>query len=163
MTTEFPDVPSVLVVCLGNICRSPTAEAALRDAATRAGVDLAVDSAGTGSWHVGSPPDERMRAAAADAGLELDGRASQVDPERLARADLVLAMDASNYTDLRRMAEAADVHTAIHLFREFDPDADDDLEVPDPYQGTDEGFTHVVEICRRTADALVERLAGARG
>jgi protein-tyrosine phosphatase len=153
----------VLTVCLGNICRSPTAEAALREAAAAAGVDLEVRSAGTGDWHVGRPPDDRMRVAAADAGLELTGVAAQVDADALRAADLVLAMDRSNLAVLQRLALLADVTTPIRLFREFDPEADGQLEVPDPYYGGAEGFAEVVRIARRTAREVVAHLAdGAR-
>jgi protein-tyrosine phosphatase len=152
--------PVVLTVCLGNICRSPTAEAALREAAAEAGMDLEVRSAGTGDWHVGGPPDARMRTAAAEVGLELTGVAAQVDADALRGADLVLAMDRSNLAALERLALLADVATPIHLFREFDPEADGQLEVPDPYYGGPEGFAEVVRIARRTARAVVAHLAG---
>jgi protein-tyrosine phosphatase len=150
--------PMVLTVCLGNICRSPTAEAALREAAADAGFDLVVRSAGTGGWHIASPPDRRMRQAAAEVGLTLDGAAEQVDARMLREADLVLAMDRSNLRDLERLAARADVDTPIHLFRDFDPDPGDG-EVPDPYYGGQDGFTEVVTIVRRTAREVVRRLA----
>lgn len=155
--------PSVLLVCLGNICRSPTAQAAVRDAAAQAGMDLSVRSAGTGSWHVGARADERMRLAAGRAGLELEGVAEHVDAQMIADVDLVLAMDATNLADLRDTAARAGVTTPIRLFREFDPAANaDDLDVPDPYYGGEKGFAEVVEICRRTARAVVSHLCGDR-
>lgn len=150
--------PVVLAVCLGNICRSPTAEAALREAAREAGVPLQVRSAGTGSWHIGSAPDHRMTAAASEVGLDLDGQAQQVDGASLRDADLVLAMDQSNLQDLRRLAEVEGIDTTIRLFREFDPEADGDLDVPDPYYGGADGFTNIVAMCRRAAVQLVEQL-----
>jgi protein-tyrosine phosphatase len=150
----------VLTVCLGNICRSPTAAAALREAAVEAGVDLEVRSAGTGDWHVGRPPDARMRAAAAEVGLDLTGVAAQVDADALRQADLVLAMDRSNLAALERLARLGDVTTPIRLYREFDPEADGQLEVPDPYYGGPEGFAEVVRIARRTAREVVTHLAG---
>lgn len=157
-------VPSVLLVCLGNICRSPTAEAAVREAAQRAGVDVAVSSAGTGSWHVGAPPDERMQRVAGEAGLLLDGVARRVDAQMIEQADLVLAMDASNLDDLREIAGVAGVETPIRRFREFDPLAgDDDLDVPDPYYGGERGFVEVVEIARRAAGGVVEFLRDRPG
>jgi protein-tyrosine phosphatase len=155
--------PVVLAVCLGNICRSPTAEAALREAADEAGLRLEVRSAGTGNWHVGDPPDARMRHAAAEVGLHLDGAAAQVDASDLADADLVLAMDRANLRDLRRLAETAGVDTPIRLFREFDPDADGDLDVPDPYYGGPDGFAEVVRIVRRAAAAVVATFADEEG
>ena len=150
---------TVLTVCLGNICRSPTAEAALEEAATEAGLELQVRSAGTGGWHVGDPPDPRMRAAGARVGLTIDGSAERVDRSSLADADLVLAMDRSNLRDLERLAGSTGIDTPIVLFREFDPDATDGSEVPDPYYGGADGFEEVVAICRRTAATLVGLLA----
>ena len=151
--------PTILTVCLGNICRSPTAEAALREAAAEAGLELEVRSAGTGGWHLGEPPDRRMRAAAARVGLTIDGAAEQVDPVALDDADLVLAMDRSNLADLERLAARTGSDTPIVLFREFDPAATGEVEVPDPYYGGADGFEEVVAICRRTASVLVELLA----
>lgn len=149
----------VLTVCLGNICRSPTAQAAILEAAAEVGLDLEVDSAGTGDWHIGELPDERMRTAAAAAGLTLDSRARQVEPADLERYDLVLPMDRENLRVLESMT--GDGTARIELFRTWDPAADGDLELPDPYYGGRDGFTEVVEICRRTAAALVQDLAGS--
>jgi protein-tyrosine phosphatase len=153
-----PAGPVVLTVCLGNICRSPTAEAALRAAANDAGVTIDVRSAGTGAWHLGSSPDERMQRAASEVGLDLDGEAQLADAPGLRAADLVLAMDRSNFRDLQRLAEEEGIDTPIRLFREFDPEADGDLDVPDPYYGGAEGFARVVAMCQRTAAHIVDRL-----
>jgi protein-tyrosine phosphatase len=150
--------PVLLVVCLGNICRSPTAEAAIREAAAAQGVQIEVRSAGTGAWHLGEPPDARMRAAADQAGLGLDGVAERVTAEAIAEADLVLAMDRSNLADLQALASSAGADTPIRLFREFDPEGGPGAEVPDPYYGGPDGFATVVEMCRRTASALVADL-----
>jgi protein-tyrosine phosphatase len=151
--------PVVLVVCLGNICRSPTAEAALQHEAEARGLPLEVRSAGTGDWHLGAPPDPRMREAAAEVGLELTGEAAQVTADDLERAELILAMDRANLAALETMAARTGVTTEIRLFREFDPDARDDLEVPDPYYGGPRGFTEVLEIVRRAARGVVDHLA----
>jgi protein-tyrosine phosphatase len=156
--------PVVLTVCLGNICRSPTAEAAIREAAAEAGVGVEVRSAGTGGWHVGAPPDERMHAAAAAVDLVLGGAAERVTAEHLAGADLVVAMDRQNLADLERLAETCGADTPIRLFRAFDDAslAAGDLEVPDPYYGGPDGFAHVVELCRSAARGVVTYLAGDR-
>lgn len=148
----------LLTVCLGNICRSPTAQAAILAAADEAGLDLEVDSCGTGDWHIGELPDKRMRTAAAAAGLTLDSRARQLEPADLDDHDLVLAMDRENLRVLESMA--SDTTARIELFRSWDPLANGDLEVPDPYYGGERGFAEVVEICRRTAAALVQDLGG---
>ena len=150
----------ILTVCLGNICRSPTAEAALVEAAEAAGLALEVASAGTGDWHVGEQPHAPMRAAATAAGLTLRGTAQQVDAELLTWADLVVVMDRSNLMAVTRLAEAAGVDTPVVLFRTFDPsDAPtapaEAPEVPDPYGGDAEDYARVVELCRRTARGLV--------
>jgi protein-tyrosine phosphatase len=157
-----PCPPVVLTVCLGNICRSPTAEAALVAEAEARGLPLEVRSAGTGDWHVGAAPDPRMREAAARVGLTLTGEAHQVSPTDLEAADLVLAMDRANLRDLEAMAARAGIDTEIRLFREFDPEADD-LEVPDPYYGGPDGFAEVVELCRRAARGVLDHLTDAPG
>jgi protein-tyrosine phosphatase len=163
------DMPRrVLTVCLGNICRSPTAEAALVEAAAEAGIAIEVASAGTGDWHLGQPPNPPMRDAARAVGLELRGTAQKIDAELLAWADLVLVMDRSNLTDVTRLAEETGVDTRIGLFRSFDPELADAQgdgryapdEVPDPYGGPSEGFEEVVRICRRTARAIVTSWSG---
>ena len=147
----------ILMVCLGNICRSPTAEAALREAAAEAAVDIEVDSAGTGGWHVGNPPDERMTAAAGEVGLSLAGAARQVTADDLGDYDLVLAMDRENLRDLRVLSPPDLPDGRIRLFREFDPEGPDE-DVPDPYYGGPRGFVDVVTMARRTARELVRRI-----
>ncbi|HEY5652659.1 MAG TPA: low molecular weight protein-tyrosine-phosphatase [Acidimicrobiia bacterium] len=149
----------VLAVCLGNICRSPAAEAAIAEAASRAGMSVEVDSAGTGAYHVGEPPDRRMRAAASRAGLEIDGRARQFQPDDFDRFDLIVVMDRSNLRDV--VARAPDDRAAekVRLFRTFDPQADPaDLDVPDPYYGGDDGFRDVVAMVRRAAAGLIDEI-----
>jgi protein-tyrosine phosphatase len=159
LSTSSPKV--VLTVCLGNICRSPTAEAALRSEAASRGFPLEIRSAGTGSWHIGEPPDRRMCDAARAVGLELTGQAAQLAPDDLEDADLVLAMDRSNLAAVEAMAARAGISTEIRLYREFDPEAGDDLEVPDPYYGGPRGFDEVVEIARRAARGVLDHLAAA--
>ncbi|WP_052666936.1 low molecular weight protein-tyrosine-phosphatase [Nitriliruptor alkaliphilus] len=156
--------PLVLTICLGNICRSPTAEAAIREVAAARGMAVEVRSAGTGGWHVGAPPDERMTAAAAAVDLVLDGAAEQVTAEHLATADLIVAMDRQNLADLERLAASSGATTPIRLFRAFDDAslAAGDLEVPDPYYGGPDGFDHVVALCRAAATGVVAYLAGER-
>lgn len=148
----------VLTVCLGNICRSPTAEAAIREAAATHGLEVEVDSAGTGDWHIGEQPDARMRAAARDAGLTVQGRARQVEPGDLHSFDLVLAMDRENLRVLRGFEGGG---AEVQLFRSWDPEVADGVEadVPDPYYGGPDGFADVVVMVRRTAAALVAELA----
>lgn len=150
----------VLVVCLGNICRSPAGEAALREAAERAGVDLEVESAGTGPWHVGEPPDRQVRAAGERAGLTIDGAGRQITSgEELEPYDVILAMDRSNLHALRQIAP----HLAdrMHLYRSFDPDADSD-EMPDPWGMADSAFDATVRMARSGANAIVDAIRSGR-
>lgn len=149
----------ILLVCLGNICRSPTAEAAVREALEAEGLtdEVEVASAGTGGWHVGEPPDRRMTKAAARAGLTLDGAARQVTPEDFDHFDLLVAMDQSNYEQLCALAPDAEARDKVRLFRDFE-DGADDREVPDPYFGGRAGFDRVVEIARAGARGLVAAL-----
>lgn len=151
---------SILVVCLGNICRSPAGEAAIREAADRAGVDITVDSAGTGPWHVGERPHRQIRAAGQRAGLEVDGRGRQVTDRRdLVPYDLVLAMDRSNMADLRAMAP--DLSERIHLFAAEDPTNPTD-EVDDPYGYPDSAFDDTIVAVRSAASALIEAIGAGR-
>lgn len=150
------DPVRILAVCLGNICRSPTAEAAIREAAERRRVAVEVDSAGTGAWHVGEPPDARMRRAAAGLGLTLEGAARQIRSSDFLGFDVIVAMDRRNHRELLGMAPP-ETHDRIKMFRSFDPEAAD-LDVPDPYYGGDQGFVDVVRMVRAAADGLIESL-----
>lgn len=151
----------ILMVCLGNICRSPTAEAAVKEAAAEAGLDLRVESAGTGGWHVGDPPDPRMQAAAADEGLVLEGTARRVEAGDFDDFDLILAMDRQNRRDLLAQAPDDVAAAKVRLFREFQPDRDG-MEVPDPYYGGEQGFVRVVRIARESAQGLVSAIRDGR-
>jgi len=152
----------VLLVCLGNICRSPTAEGVLRGLAARefGSLDLEIDSAGTANYHVGEPPDRRTVAAARRRGYEISGlRARQVNPGDLQRFDYVLAMDRANLDELRGLGPAAP-RAHVGLFLEYARDCGTD-EVPDPYYGGQEGFERVLDLCEAGARALLRRLSAA--
>lgn len=144
----------ILCVCLGNICRSPAAEAAIRAEAIRAGLRgvVDVDSAGTGSWHLGKRPDKRMRRAADAVGLELDGVARVVEPADFETFDLILAMDRSNEADLCQLAPDAAGRAKVRRFRDFEAGADHP-DVPDPYLVGN--FGEVVEIVRAGAAGVI--------
>lgn len=138
MTNEAP-VPSILFVCLGNICRSPLAEAALRHEARNAGLDLFVDSAGTGSWHVGSPPDPRALAQAVRHDIDIGSyRARQVTREDFERFDHVIALDRSNFDDLKRIAPRRR-RARLSMLLDHVPGMEGE-DVADPYFGGPEGF-----------------------
>jgi protein-tyrosine phosphatase len=158
----------LLFVCLGNICRSPTAECVMRDLVTREGLEgeIELDSAGTGAWHVGSPPDTRATAAAAQRGIALQGSARQVTRADFDSFDLVLAMDSSNLRELRRLAPGETERAKIRLLREFDPASAgagagagaEDLDVPDPYYGGDDGFERVLELVQAACAGLLSEI-----
>jgi protein-tyrosine phosphatase len=163
--------PRVLLVCLGNICRSPTAEGVLRGIAARefAGLPLYVDSAGTADYHVGEPPDRRTIAAARRRGYDLASlRARRVARTDLETFDYVLAMDRANLAELetlgrgviRGLDDAAEAAPGarVGLFLEFAPELGVD-EVPDPYYGGVEGFERVLDLCEAGARGLLRRLA----
>jgi protein-tyrosine phosphatase len=148
----------ICFVCMGNICRSPTAagvmEKLVRDAALTE--QLTIDSAGTGAWHIGELPDERARAAATKRGITLDHAARQFTREDFARFDLVLAMDTDNLRHLRKLAGSRTSPPEIRLLRDFDPEAPPGAEVPDPYYGDgDAGFDHVLDMCERACRGLL--------
>ena len=121
--------------------------------------EIAIDSAGTGDWHLGHPPDERATAAAAARGIELLGEARQVTPGDFDDYDLIVAMDRSNERDLRALVPDADEDKVV-LLRAYDPEAvaAGDLDVPDPYYGGDDGFEEVLDLVDRAARGLLASL-----
>lgn len=147
-------------MCLGNICRSPTAEGVMRSVVTAAGLvdHVELDSAGTGAWHAGELPDPRSRAAAAKRGYELAHRARQFRAADFDRFELVIAMDRENLADLQRLARTRETSPPIRLLRSFDPSAPDDAEVPDPYSGGGSEFEEVLDICERACRGLLEHV-----
>ena len=148
-----------LFLCLGNICRSPAAEAAFAHLATEAGAadDFTVDSAGTGAWHIGEPADSRMRRAASQRGIAIESTARQVTHQDFEDFDVIVAMDGSNFETLTTMAP--DAHRAkVVLLRDFDPDARGE-DVPDPYYGGDEGFDEVLDIVTAACQGLLDHIS----
>ncbi len=149
----------VLFVCSGNICRSPTAEGVFRELVEAAGLDavIAVDSAGTGAWHAGEPPDERSREAALKRGIDIgDQRARQVRSDDFTRFDLLLAMDRGHLNQLCRLCPAGEDHR-LRLFLEFAPSFDT-LDVPDPYYGKGDGFALVLDMIEEGAAGLLAEI-----
>src|SRR6516225_3052207 len=144
----------VLFVCLGNICRSPTAEAVMRALALEAPeLGLEVDSAGTAGYHIGEAPDPRMQGAAARRGYQLQAlRARIVEPGDFERFDLILAMDRENLAVLHRRARER-----VRLFLEFAPQGAPQ-EVPDPYYGGPNGFEEVLDLVESAARGLLSYL-----
>jgi len=155
----------ICFVCLGNICRSPTAEAVMRHVVDREGVanKFDIDSAGTGGWHVGEPPDERSAQTARERGFTLEGAARQVKAADFNRYDYLIAMDRSNHQNLLRMAKNDDARAKVFLFRSFDPASKANAEVPDPYYGGPDGFDNVFDICEAAARGFLDHLRGKHG
>lgn len=132
-------VPSILFVCLGNICRSPLAEAAFREEARRLKLDAITDSAGTGNWHIGSPPDPRAQAVALKNGVDISGlRGRQVKPADFRRFTHLVAMDHDNLANLRRIAPP-DATAKLSLLLDH-VEGRAGQAVADPYYGEDDGF-----------------------
>ncbi|HEF5871970.1 TPA: low molecular weight phosphotyrosine protein phosphatase [Burkholderia cenocepacia] len=150
---------AICFVCLGNICRSPTAEGVMRrqvDAAALAD-RIAIDSAGTGDWHVGEPPDTRAQAAARSRGYDLSAlRARQVSAADFERFDLLLAMDEANLAELRRRCPPQ-YRDKVRLLMEFAPGATE-TEVADPYFGGAQGFEQVLDQVERACAGLLDTL-----
>jgi protein-tyrosine phosphatase len=150
-----PGVPyRICFVCLGNICRSPTAEAVMRELLRGAGLsaDVEVDSAGTAGWHIGDAADQRAVEEAGRRGVRIAHRGRQFVRRDFDEFDLVLAMDHDNHNQLLRLAPNADAADKVRFLRAFDPDAHGAVEIADPYYGSSEDFEQaydeIVASCR---------------
>ncbi len=144
-------MPRLLFVCLGNICRSPAADGIARALVADRGLDWRIDSAGTGAWHAGNPPDPRMIEAAATRGIDLTPlRARQAEPDDFLRFDHIFAMDRSNLADLQDIRPAGATAT-LSLFLKTE-------DVPDPYYGGPDGFEQVLDLITKRMDELFETL-----
>ena len=142
---------------MGNICRSPTAEGVMRHLLREQGLEgeIEIDSAGTGGWHAGDPPDARATAAARRRGITLEGAARKVRPADFEEYDLLLAADRENLADLRAIAPSDEARAKVRLLREFDPASRDDLDVPDPYYGGPDGFEDVLDLVEAACRGLL--------
>ena len=149
----------ILFVCLGNICRSPTAEAVARARFEKAGLEVEVASAGTGGWHVGKQPDERAMRAAATRGYDMRRlRAAQVKPQDFADFDLILAMDKDNLADLEARKPAAKSGAKLALMMDYASGRAGE-DVPDPYYGDGDGFSQVLDMIEESVDGLISTLS----
>ncbi|MBI1375669.1 MAG: low molecular weight phosphotyrosine protein phosphatase [Phycisphaera sp.] len=152
---------SVLFVCMGNICRSPTGEGVMKRLVAERGHAgrVAVDSAGTISYHEGNPADARMRRAAANRGYDLTSIARQIKPRDLATFDLIVAMDSDNLDNIRRLDRDNVFGDRIRLLSAFLPDGSGfGVDVPDPYYGGDAGFEHVIDMIEAACPTILEHL-----
>jgi protein-tyrosine phosphatase len=155
-----PEKIRICFVCLGNIVRSPLAENLFRYHANKRGLNqkYEVESAGTSDWHVGDTPDYRMAKIATRRGVNLNGTAKQFKKADFDRFNLIIPMDYNNRSFLKRMIDRQEDENKIHLLREFDPEVDSNLEVPDPYYGGISGFEEVYDIIERSVVGLLDTL-----
>ena len=170
-TANYSELPTrVLFVCLGNICRSPTAEAVFRQRASQAGWDalLQVDSAGTADWHTGKSPDPRSQRHGAERGYDLSPlRARQVSWRDFDEFDHILAMDDKNFVDLQTLEREATHHLGykpraiLAKFMDYAPELTND--VPDPYTGGPAGFDEVIDLVETACDGLLRSILKVRG
>lgn len=151
----------VLFICLGNICRSPLAEGVFGFLAEERGLrdHFRIESAGTGAWHVGEPPDPRSTEVAREHGVALVGTARTVEPTDLREFDYIIVMDRQNQRDVTRLQELYGDDAALHLLREYDSEASGDMDVPDPYYGGADGFDRVYRMVRRSCEGLLRELS----
>ncbi len=149
----------ILMVCLGNICRSPLADGLLRHKVQRDGISATVDSAGTANYHTGGPPDERMTATALQNGIDLSSlRARQFEVSDFDSFDLIYVMDHSNYHNVTRLARDEKDVQKVKLILDELGHSNTIQEVPDPYYGGQAGFDHVFDLLDRATDVILEKL-----
>jgi protein-tyrosine phosphatase len=153
--------PSVLFVCLGNICRSPAAEGILRHLAKKEGIDLHVESCGLGEWHVGSLPDERMREAIQGRGITLTSRAQKMQREFFDKFDFIFVADHKVLNELYRYAATPEHKAKMHLMTHFST-AFRDKEVPDPYYNTQAGFENVLDMLEDSCEAILRHVKAVK-
>lgn len=149
----------ILMVCLGNICRSPLAEGILKEKIRSHQLDWTVDSAGTGSWHIGENPDPRSIEIARRYDIDISGQqARQIKAHDLNRYDLIFAMDESNYRDILQLADSLEQQSRIEMIMNL-VDPARRLSVPDPYWD-DDGFEQVFQMLEKACDRVIEEYAG---
>lgn len=154
----------VLFVCMGNICRSPTAEGVFTEVVKKAGLQdkIFIDSAGTHAYHVGNEPDQRAQAAARKRNIDLSSqRARKVEPDDFNKFDYVLPMDESNYAELEYIS-ADNSRAKLSLFLDFSENATQ-KEVPDPYYGGEQGFEHVLDLIEDASAGLLNSIRQQHG
>ena len=148
-----------MFVCLGNICRSPSAENIMNHLIEEAGMTdkITCDSAGTSGYHIGASPDRRMNAAASKRGIELQGKSRKLKPSDLQQFDLILAMDRENYQDILYLDREGKYEDKVRLMCDFATNKID-KEVPDPYYGGQDGFDYVIDLLFDACSGLLDRI-----
>lgn len=148
-----------MFVCMGNICRSPLAHTVFEYYVKNKGLtDYTVDSTGVIGFHAGETADSRMRATAAKHGIQITHRAKKITMSDLKSFDLILVMDRSNMSEIRNITDDPSLLEKVEYFREYDPENNGNIEVPDPYYGGDSGFENVFDIADRTCRNLLSVL-----
>ena len=149
----------LLFVCLGNICRSPSAENIMNHLIQEAGLTdkISCDSAGTSGYHIGASPDRRMNIAAQKQGLSLQGKSRKLTPSDLQQFDLILAMDRENYQDILYLDREGKYESKVRLMCDF-ATGKSDREVPDPYYGGEDGFDRVIELLFDACQGLLDHV-----
>lgn len=158
-TITTKDPYKICFVCLGNICRSPTAEGVMQHLVNEEGLEnyFLIDSAGTSAYHIGEPANQHSQLVANKHGITLRSTARRFEPYDLSYFDLILAMDNENLEDLRLLDEKTEFGKKFKLLRDFDTEPDDG-QVPDPYFGGRKGFDNVFEVVRRSCQNLLDEL-----
>lgn len=158
-TISREDPFKICFVCLGNICRSPTAEGVFQHMVSERSLQpyFEIDSAGTSAYHTGEPANSKSRSVAQQHGVELHSKARKFESFDLDYFDLILAMDRENYTNISRLDAKNRFGDKVMLLREFDPDPED-REVPDPYYGGRQGFENVFSVVKRSCEQLLDEL-----
>lgn len=153
----------LLFVCLGNICRSPSAENIMNHLVQEAGLshEIICDSAGTSGYHIGEPPDRRMQKAGLERGIKLVGRSRKFEHEDFENFDLILAMDRANYRDIVSQDPTGQYRDKVKMICDYCSEFSD-KEVPDPYYGGPSGFIHVIDLLVDACGGLLEEVKGDR-
>jgi len=154
----------LLFVCLGNICRSPSAENIMNHLIEEADLTdkIVCDSAGTSGYHVGASPDRRMNGAATKRGIELQGKSRKLTPSDLQQFDLILAMDRENYQDILYLDREGKYEDKVYLMCDF-AKRKTDKEVPDPYYGGQDGFDYVIDLLFDACTGLLDKIVASQG